>query len=96
MRTSSAVSAVRAIESARTGVRDGEQSFGSILGDVARLLWPTKTAAHVAAVVGCSERAAEFYLAGDREWSGDALAALVAEILKRHSMRNVKVIPRVK
>ena len=71
-----------------------EQSFGSILADVARLLWPHKTAAHVAAIVGCSERAAEFYLAGDREWSGDALAAIVAEILKRHHMRNVKVISR--
>lgn len=88
------MAAVRAIESTRTDVRSTEQSFGSIIGDVARLLWPTKTAAHVAAVVGCSERAAEFYLAGQREWSGDALAAIVAEILKRHGMRNARVAPR--
>ncbi len=85
---------LRANESARTGVRGTEQSFGSIIGDVARLLWPSKTAAHVAAIVGCSERAAEFYLAGQREWSGDALAAIVAEILKRHGMRNARVVAR--
>jgi hypothetical protein len=29
-------------------------------------------------------------LGGQRDWSGDAIAAIVAEILKRHSMRNVK------
>lgn len=68
--------------------------FGSVLSDVARMLWPSKTAANVAAVVGCSERAAEFYLAGQREWSGDAIAEIVAEILKRHRMRNVKVSAR--
>jgi hypothetical protein len=93
MRVLSTARAERASESVRTPVRRDEQSFGSILSDVARLLWPTKTAAHVAAIVGCTERAAEFYLSGQREWSGDALAAIVAEILKRHHMRNVRVIP---
>lgn len=79
------------IETQRTNVRPGEQMFGSVLSDVARTLWPAKTAAHIAAVAGCTERAVEFYLAGDREWSGDALAVIVAEILKRHAMRNVRV-----
>lgn len=78
-------------QTARTDVRPSEQSFGSILGDVARLLWPAKTAANVAALVGCSERAAEMYLAGDRDWSADAMAIIVAEICKRHGMRNFKV-----
>lgn len=91
MGTSSVAELVRSIGSDRTLVQGSEQSFGSILSEVARLLWPAKTAAHVAAVVGCSERAAEFYLAGDRDWSGDALGAIVAEILKRHSMRNFRV-----
>jgi hypothetical protein len=85
---------VAAIETSRTTDRDDEQLFGSCLADVARTLWPAKTAAHIAAAAGCTERAAEFYLAGDREWSGVALAAIVSEILKRHSMRNVKVIPK--
>lgn len=76
---------------ARSDVQDDEQSFGATIADVARLLWPTKTAAHLAAAAGCSERAAEFYLAGDRDWSGDALAVIVSEILRRHGMRNARV-----
>lgn len=94
MRGVSALRAAASVAIARTEVRDGEQSFGSIFADLARLLYPEKTAAHVAALIGCSERAAEFYLAGDREWSGDAVAEVVAEILRRHKMRNVKVRAR--
>lgn len=87
-------SANEARKTIRTDVRADEQLFGAVLSDVARTLWPAKTAAHVAAAAGCSERAAEFYLAGDRDWSGDALAAIVSEILRRHSLRNVKALPR--
>lgn len=94
MRGLSTAAFARSIGSARTVVRLPEQSFGSILGDVARLLWPAKTAANIAAAAGCSERAAEFYLAGAREWSGAAVAAIVAEVMRRHSLRNFKVIPR--
>ena len=83
-----------AIETARREFRAPEESFGSIFADIARVLWPAKTAANVAATVGCSERAAEFYLSGQREWSGDAIAAITAEILRRHAMRNVRVISR--
>ena len=81
-------------ETVRTPDRQDEQLFGACLADVARTLWPSKTAAHIAAAAGCSERAAEFYLAGEREWSGDALAAIVSEILKRHAMRNVRIVKR--
>jgi hypothetical protein len=75
----------------RTSVQSEEQFA---LSNVARLLWPLKTAAHIAAAAGCSERAAVFYLACERQWSGDAIAAIVSEILRRHSMRNVKVVPK--
>ena len=94
MASVSSTARVRATETARTLVQRDEQSFGSIFADVARLLWPSKTAAHLAAAVGCSERAAEFYLAGQRDWSGDALAAIVAEIMRRHGTRNIKVVAR--
>jgi hypothetical protein len=86
-----------ASESERAIVDDDEQLFGavgSVLSSIARTLWPSKTAAHLAAATNCSVRAAEMYLAGDRDWSGDAIAAIVSEILKRHSMRNVKVRAR--
>ena len=82
------------IEIARSLVRPEEHLYGSIFGDIARLLWPHKTAANLAALVGCTERAAEFYLASDREWSGDAIAAVVAEIMRRHGARNLKITKR--
>jgi hypothetical protein len=71
-----------------------EQMFVSVLADLSRMLWPKKTAANIAAVTGCSVRAAQFYLDGQRDWSGDALAAIVAEVLKRHAKRNIRVMSR--
>ena len=67
---------------------------GDVLSEIASTLWPTNTAPHIAAAVGCSVRAAERYLGGQREWSGDALAVIVEEIAKRHRMRNVCVVAR--
>lgn len=90
----STAAVAKAVEILRTDVQEDEQLFGSVLADMARMLWPTKTAAHIASAAGCSERAAEFYLAGQRDWSGDAIVALVTELLKRHQMRNVKVLKR--
>jgi hypothetical protein len=37
---------------------------------------------------------AERYLGGQCEWSGDATAAIIAEILKRRAMRNVKIVSK--
>lgn len=84
----------QARESVRPDDRETDQLVGSVLSEIARTLWPTNTAAHVAALVPCEVRSAERYLGGQREWSGDAVAAVVAEILKRHKMRNVKVVAR--
>lgn len=81
-----------ATKTVRTIDHHSEQSFGSIFSDVARLLWPELTAPNVASAVGCSVRVAEMYLAGDRKWSGDAIAVVVAEIMRRHGARNIKVI----
>lgn len=67
---------------------------GSVLAEVAYVLWPKNTAPNLAVAANCEVRSAERYLAGDREWSGDAIAAIVAEVLKRHSMRNFKVVKR--
>jgi hypothetical protein len=97
MRASSPQFRERNSESKRSIVEHSEQSFGevaSVISQVARTLWPRKTAVHVAAASNCSVRAAEMYLGGQREWSGDAIAAIVAEIMRRHGMRNVKVVKR--
>jgi len=86
------------VESARETVRpvdrETDQMVGSVLADIAYTLWPSNTAPAIAALCGCSVRAAERYLGGQREWSGDAIAIIVAEILRRHSMRNVKIVPK--
>ena len=94
MRAVSGAQRAPAIETGRSIVEEDEQLFGDAISAVARTLWPTKTAANIAASANCSVRAAEFYLAGERDWSGDALAAIVSEILKRHAMRNVRVVKR--
>ena len=67
---------------------------GSVLADIARTLWPEGTAPNLAAAAKCEVRTAERYLGGQRDWSGDAVAVIVGEILKRHAMRNVKVKAR--
>lgn len=67
---------------------------GSVLSEIAAKLWPSNTAANIAAKIGCSVRAAERYLGGQREWSGDAIAAIVTEILERHRMRHVRITRR--
>jgi hypothetical protein len=72
----------------------GEQLFASVMAEIAGKLWPDNTAAHLAAAAHCGVRAAEYYLAGGRKWSGDAIAAIVSEILRRHAMRHVKVAAR--
>lgn len=82
-----------ATETVRPIGRPTDQLVGDILSDIARLLWPHKTAENIAAHCGCTVRAAERYLAG-RPWSADALAALIAEIMRRRGLRHFKVKPR--
>lgn len=84
----------RGTENDRPVVRQDEQLFGDVLSEIATTLWPDNTAANIAASADCSVRAAEYYLGGQRDWSGDAIAAIVSEILKRHKMRNVRVAKR--
>lgn len=85
MRSVSTDVAPRATEMRRTIVRGPEQMFGRFskakLARVAEALWPEKTAVFLADRAECSVRAAELYLGGQRKWSGEALGALISEIL---------------
>lgn len=84
-----------ATETSRQDRRDTDTSVGDVLSDIAKdVLWPENTAPCLAALCGCSVRMAERYLGGHCDWSGDAIAAVVSEILRRHHMRNVKVVPK--
>lgn len=94
MRAVSGARSLTAIGTIRPVGRVPDQTVGDVLSDIARTLWPHKTAEHVAACSHCTVRAAERYLAGDREWSGDALAAIVSEILHRHHLRNFRITAR--
>lgn len=49
----------------------------------ARALWPRKTAAELAFRANVSERAAKFWLSGDREPSIDALMVVLDELRPR-------------
>ena len=75
--------------------RPTDTSVGDVLSDICkRILWTENTAAYVAEAAKCSVRQAERFLGGHCEWSGDAVAAIISEILVRRRMRNVKVSAR--
>jgi hypothetical protein len=65
-----------------TAVHRSEHPFPGFLVTV-RALWPRKTAAHLAAAAGVTERAAKFWLAGDREPSPEAFKAIVDRVYAR-------------
>ena len=50
-------------------------------GTIVRALWPVKPALNLAQRIGCTERAAQFYLDGDRKPSGRALVAVINELI---------------
>lgn len=81
-----------AIETVRQDWRPSDKSVGDVLTNISKLvLWPENTAAHIAAAAGCSVRQAERFLGGQCEWSGDAVAAVMQEILIRRGTRNLRV-----
>lgn len=83
----------RSVEIDRRNSLDTEESF--VLADVVELLYPApNTAAQLASKLGCSVRNVELYLSGKQKWSGDAVAFIVAEIMRRHHMRNFRVTKR--
>jgi hypothetical protein len=55
----------------------------STFGKVCLTLWPEKPGVILAQRIGCSERAANFYISGGREPSTDALLVIVDEIRGR-------------
>ena len=55
----------------------------SNFGRHAKLAWPVKTAAHLAAIAGTSERHAARWLSGEFDPPASIFAALMVEIAKR-------------
>lgn len=52
-------------------------------GAVAKLLWPIKTAAHLASISNTNERTAWRWLSGEYEPPAVIIAAVIVEITKR-------------
>jgi len=67
----------------RTIVQGTARMCRSQFGVAAKALWPHKTAETLAALVGCSVRAAAYEISGEREPSALSVAAVVVEITKR-------------
>lgn len=72
---------VAAIDNEGTIVPRRERQFTRKFGSVAKALWPRKTAAELAYRARVTERAAKYWISGDREPSAAAIAAVVAEML---------------
>lgn len=52
-------------------------------GDVCRVLWPEKTAAHIAAIGQRDERTAKRWLSGEYEPPASVLAAIINKMFER-------------
>lgn len=61
----------------------GDKIVTRKFGAVARVIWPDKTAAHVAAIADADERTAKRWLAGEFEPPAIVIAAVIVEITKR-------------
>lgn len=72
----------RATKRQRTLVPEREHPFPAFIVTV-RGLWPNKTAAHLAAACGVTERCAKFWLSGDRAPSTAAFMAIMDRITGR-------------
>ncbi len=49
-------------------------------GKVCKALWPLKTAEHLAAIIGCSVRAAAYEISGEREPCAQSILAIIEAI----------------
>lgn len=78
MRSTSQVLRYVSTENGCTVVPDAARSCSEAkFGLVAKVLWPSKTAVHLAAAAGCSERAAAYYLSGERDPTPAAILAVI-------------------
>jgi len=76
-----------AVDRARETERQLRQGTDRIVsrkfGAVAKLLWPNKTAVHLAAIANSNERTAWRWLSGEYEPPAVIIAAVIVEITKR-------------
>lgn len=81
MRAVSELAASAAIGIDRNNLRSTAKSC-SVFGQVAKTLWPRKTAHELAFRCKVSERAASYWLSGEYPPSAEALLAIMDEIVR--------------
>lgn len=67
----------------RTLVQGDARLCSSSFGRHCKLVWPSKTAEHLALAVGCSVRAAAYELSGERPPSDKSMLVLINKIFSR-------------
>ena len=72
------VEEARAVE--RAIVQGSARMCSANFGKVCKALWPLKTAEHLAAIIGCSVRAAAYEISGEREPSALSILAIMDSI----------------
>ena len=83
MRTSYEAARAEQIEIQRTLVQGDARLCSSKFGKHCKLIWPSKTAEHLALAVGCSVRAAAYELSGERPPSDKTMLVVINEIFRR-------------
>ena len=69
-----------ATEVERTIMQGSARMCSPNFGKVCKALWPLKTAEHLAALIGCSVRAAAYEISGEREPSAQSILAVLDAI----------------
>jgi len=72
-----------ASKNARMIVQGDARLCSPIFGKVCKVIWPTKTAEQLAALIGCSVRAAAYELSGEREPSAQSVLAVMSAMIPR-------------
>lgn len=73
-----------ASEVQRAIVQGRARLCSSDFGKVCKALWPLKTAEHLAAIVGCSIRAAAYEISGERDPTAQSLLAVMNRITPKY------------
>ena len=67
----------------RTIVQGNARLCSGNFGKHCKIIWPVKTAEHLALAVGCSVRAAAYELSGERPPSDKSMLVVINEIFSR-------------
>ena len=83
MRTAYEERSAEQIQIQRNVLQGNARICSGNFGKHCKVIWPTKTAEHLALAVGCSVRAAAYQISGEHPPSDRAMLAVINAIFKR-------------